>query len=251
MRKRSLWGYGAGTLSLALIAIGTAVGFTASTAFAVDSSSNNYQITEWQFGSGGSLDSCSEEYCAQATIGEQDAPSSATAPDFAEVKTDEPALEVIIVPGESNLGTLSTERTATKTTEVKIRNNFEGGYSLQVVGDAPKYGDHILNTPATPTDSRMGTEQFGINLTINTIPGVGALPVQIQNEEGEENIFGEPTENYRTANKFMYQNGGVIAQSVMEKGQTHYTISMIVNIANTTPAGHYSGDLALYIVPAI
>ena len=251
MRKQGLWRYGVGTLSLAFLVIGVAVGVTTGTAFAVDSSSNNYQITEWQFGSGGSLDSCSQEYCAQATIGDQETPASADTPEFGEVVTDEPALEVIIVPGESNLGTLSTERTATKTTEVKIRNNFEGGYTLQVVGDAPKYGDHILNTPATPTASRMGTEQFAINLTVNTTPGVGSLPIQVQNKEGEENIFGEPTENYRTPNMFMYQNGGTIAQSVTQMGQTHYTISMIVNIANTTPAGHYSGDLSLFIVPAI
>lgn len=251
MRKRSLWGFRLGTVVMAFIAIVFAVGAGAATVLAVDSSSENYQITEWQFGSGATLDSCSDEYCAQATIGDPGAASSASTANFGEVTTDEPMLEVIIEPGESNLGTLSTERTATKVTSVKIRNNFEGGYTLQVVGEAPKFGNHILNTPATPTESRMGTEQFGINLTANTVPTVGSLPVQIQNKEGEENIFGEPTENYRTPNRFMYEDGGVIAQSVMQMGRTDYTISMIVNIANTTPAGHYSGDLALFIVPLI
>lgn len=251
MRKRSIWGNGLGALSLAFFAVTLAVGLGTGTALAVESSSNNYQVTEWQFGTGASLDSCSDEYCAQATIGNDSAGVSASTAEFGEVTTDEPALEVIIEPGESNLGTLSTERTATKVTSVKVRNNFEGGYTLQVMGDAPKYGNHILNTPATPTESRMGTEQFGINLTVNTIPEVGSLPVQVQKEEGDEFIFGEPTENYRTANKFMYQNGGVVAQSVLPMGQTEYTISMIVNIANTTPAGHYSGDLSLFIVPLI
>lgn len=251
MRKQSLWRYRWGTALLAFIAIVFAVGAGTATVLAVDSSSDNYKITEWEFGSGATLDSCSEAYCSQATIGDASAALSASTADFGEVKTDEPMLEVIIEPGESNLGTLSTERTATKVTSVKIRNNFEGGYTLQVVGDAPKYGNHILNTPANPTASRMGTEQFGINLTANTDPTVGSLPVQVQKEEGDQSIFGEPTANYATPNLFMYQNGDVIAQNVLQMGRTDYTISMIVNIANTTPAGHYSGDLSLFIVPLI
>lgn len=251
MRKRSIWGYGLGMLSLAFFAVTLAVGLGASTALAVDSSSNNYQITEWQFGSGATLDSCSDEYCAQATIGNDSAGMSASSPEFGEVETDEPMLEVIIVPGESKLGTLSTERTATKETEVKVRNNFDGGYTLQVIGEAPKFGNHILNTPSSPTESRMGTEQFAINLTANTVPEVGKLPTQIQTVEGAQTIFGEPTNNYKTPNLFMYENGGVIAQSTIPKGRTDYTISMIVNISNSTPSGHYSGDLALFIVPLI
>lgn len=236
---------------MAFIAIVFAVGTGTVTVLAVDSSSNNYQITEWQFGSGATLDSCSEAYCAQATIGDQGAASSGAAPEFGEVETDEPMMEVIIVPGESNLGTLSTERTATKVTEVKVRNNFEGGYTLQVVGEAPKFGNHILNTPATPSESRMGTEQFAINLTANTVPEVGKLPTQVQQTEGQQVIYGEPTDNYKTPNLFMYENGGIIAQSVTQKGRTDYTISMIVNISNSTPSGHYSGDLGLFIVPLI
>ncbi len=208
-------------------------------------------MTEWQFGSGATIDGCSGSYCSQATIGDQGAASSGTSAQFGTVKTDEPLLEVIIEPGESNLGTLSTERTATKTTTVRIRNNYEGGYSLQMVGDPPKFKNHMLATPASPTASVMGQEQFAINLTANTVPAVGTLPVQVASQEGQQAIYGQPAEHYRTPNSFMYQSGDIIAQSVTEKGRTDYTISMIVNISNSTPAGKYTGDFALYIVPAL
>lgn len=247
MRKRGILGYAVVILSLGLFAIG----FGASTALAVDSSSNNYQMTEWEFGSGATIDGCSGSYCAQATIGDPGAANRATSTEFGEVETDEPMLEVIIEVGESNLGDLSIDRTATKTSIVKVRNNFEGGYSLQMMGDPPKAGNHTLATPDTPTASLMGTEQFAINLTANTVPEVGTLPVQRSSVEGEQTIFGEPTTDYNTANLFKYESGDIIAESLLDAGRTDYTISMIINIANTTPSGHYSGDFALFVVPKL
>lgn len=232
--------------------MGVALLGMAGTALAIDASSNNYQVVESQLGTGGaSLDGCSGEYCAQATIGDPGAASSATSVEFGEVETDEPALEVIIEPGESNLGVLSTERTATKVTTVKVRNNFEGGYSLQIVGESPKFGSHVLATPSIPTPSEMGKEQFGINLTKNTIPPVGELPRQVSTVEGEEIIYGEPVADYATPNEFMYINGDVIAQSLLESGRTDFTISMIINISNNTPSGNYTSDFGLYIVPML
>lgn len=246
MRKRRFWGYATLTLSVALMAIGFGTG----TALAIDSSSPNYQMTEWDFNSGATMDSCSGSYCAQASIG-SDVGGSFSNPEFGEVITDEPMLEVIIVPGESDLGVLSTERTASKTTIVKIRNSYEGGYSLQMIGETPKFDGHALAAMTTAGASVMGTEQFGINLTANTTPSVGTLPRQVARAEGEQIIYGEPTADYRVANQFKYVNGDVIAQNVTEFGQTEYTISMIINVSNLTPAGHYSGDFALFVVPQL
>lgn len=251
MQKQGVWGLGVRTLAMAVVAgiIGLAL---SGTVLAVDSSSDNYQVTEWQFGnSGSSVESCSGSYCSQATIGDPDAATYSGHVDFVEVQTDEPLLEVIIEPGESNLGTLSTERTATKTTLVKVRNNYEGGYSLQITGSPPKFGDHTLATSATPTASTMGVEQFAMNLTANTTPSVGTLPVQVAKEEGSQVVFGEPTEAYRTANLFKYIDGDIIAQSTSERGRTDYTISMIINVSSATPAGNYTADFGLFIVPTL
>src|SRR5690606_432498 len=108
----------------------------------VTSTSTNYQATEMQFGNGSSVESCSEQYCARASIGSLSANSSQSASGsatFEPISSDEPLLEVIVEMGESNLGVLSTEQTATQTTVVKVRNYLSGGYTLQVVGNPPEF----------------------------------------------------------------------------------------------------------------
>lgn len=247
MQKRGLWR----GLHFALAAVLVTVVLGTGAAYAQTSTSNNYQITETQFNAGSNLESCSTGYCARATIGgDENTVPSGSAMFTSTHDDDEPVLEVIIEPGESNLGTLSPETTATKTTTVRIRSFLSGGYLLQIVGNSPVYAGHHLATPSTPTASQPGTEQFGINVVKNTIPDVGEDPDQVPENEEDTTIFGTPQANYGTPNLFMYESGATIANSVTQSGRTDYTISMIVNISNSTPAGHYSGDFAAVVMPA-
>lgn len=217
--------------------------------FATESTSNNYQVTETQLGAGGMMESCSVQYCAQASIGDIAAGSGVAGPStaaFGPLVSGEPLLEVIVDAGQSNLGVLTTEQTATKTTTVRVRNYLSGGYIMQVIGDPPKYGNHTLATPSTPAASSPGTEQFAINAVANTTPNVGAGPQQVPSDQTS---FGEVVEGYLTANRFKYSSGDIVARSQSESGRTDYTISMIVNVSNATPAGHYSGDFSVVVVP--
>lgn len=216
-------------------------------AYAITSSSNNYQLTEQQFSAGSNLDSCSTQYCAQVTIGDPTAAPRSNSASFTSGSTsDEPVIEVIIEPGASNLGTLTTENTATKTTTIRIRSFLSGGYLLQIMGDPPRFEGHTLRTSSTPELSTPGKEQFGLNLVKNSLLNVGENPLQVP-DDGQ--IFGEPTDNYKTADRFMYSDGDVVARSLLDSGRTDYTITMMVNIASTTPAGHYSGDFAAIVMP--
>lgn len=214
-------------------------------------SSDNYQITETEFGAGSAIESCSGQYCARASIGSIGPEQKTRSPGFATFSEfsdgDEPRLEVIVEEGESNLGILSTDKTASKEAVVKILSYMSEGYTLQLIGEPPKYNDHVLKTPSTPTNSTPGTEQFAINVVKNTTPEVGADPLQVPSGEFS---FGQVEDNYQIANKFMFNSGDVLARSLTESGQTEYTISMIVNIANTTPAGHFAGDFAAVVIPA-
>lgn len=233
-----------------LLAVLIASGAVAGTALAETSSSSHYQATETQFGSSSTLENCSDQYCATASIGDMteggDSESPATTAAFGSITNSDPFLEVIVDPGESNLGTLTTEHTATKTTTVRIRNYLSEGYTLQIVGNPPKYGNHILSTPSTPTTSQPGTEQFAINAVANTTPTVGAAPQQVPSDQLS---FGVVNGDYATPNLFKFTSGAVVARSETESGRTDYTISMIVNVANSTPAGHYSGDFSAVVVP--
>ena len=241
MQTKRLWGVAGLALVVALF---VAVPLMNGKVFAQGSSSNNYQMVESGFGNTTSNESCSTEYCASVSIG-NDSASSAVVPEFGEAEYSEPLLEVIVVPGESNLGQLTTEHTGSKTMQVKIRNYLTGGYRLMLVGDPPRYGARKLNTPTTPTDSRAGTEQFGVNVVANTQPAVGVNPVLQGGGDGTPLV----TANYSTANKFMYVPGQVLAETQTNSGGAEYTISMIVNISNATPAGKYSGDFAAVVVP--
>lgn len=244
MRKQRLWGY-LGVALVVAFAIGLGVG--ASRVMAQTSSSNNYQVVETEFGTGDLSESCSGQYCATTTMGELGGSSSATSAEIGKAKYTEPILEMMVEAGSSNLGVLTTEHTATATIAIKIRNYLTGGYILQIIGDPPKFEGHTLATPKQPTASAPGTEQFGMNVVKNTVPAVGADPVQDPVDEG---IFGEPGESYATADMFMYQSGDVFARSVENSGGTDYTVTMIVNIASSTPSGRYSADFAAVLIPA-
>jgi hypothetical protein len=214
------------------------------------SSSTNYQVTQTDFSSGSTLNSCSGTYCAQASVGDSavgDAASANQTAQFGPVTNSQPLLEVIVNAGTSNLGVLSTTTTATKTTTVKVRNYLSGGYIMQIVGTPPTYDGHSLATNSTPTASTPGTEQFGINAAANTTPNVGAAAVQVPDSTTS---FGVVSDNYKTPNLFMFNSGDVIATSPKQSGETDYTISMIVNISSGTPAGHYSTDFSAVVIPS-
>jgi methionine-rich copper-binding protein CopC len=219
----------------------------AGTAHAITSTSNNYQMTETQFGS--SQNSCSGQYCAQASIGEATdgrAIASSTV-EFQDVVDNVPLLDVVIEAGASDLGVLSTEKTATKTTTVRVRNYLTGGYTLQMIGDPPKFEGHTLRASTEPTASTPGVEQFAVNAVANTAPVVGSNPVQIP---ADQKAFGVVNTDYQFANLFKYASQDTIAHSTADSGHTDYTISMIVNISSSTRAGNYSGDFTAVVIPA-
>ncbi len=217
--------------------------------FAEDSSSTNYQLSESGFSSGSLDETCSDQFCARTSIGDfavGNSVGSTTNASFGPVTPNEPSLDVIVDPGESDLGVLTTERTATKTMVVRVRTYLSSGYVMQITGNPPKYGNHTLATPTTPSASAQGTEQFAINAAVNTSPSVGAAPVQIPSGDFS---FGVVNADYAAANLFKYVSGDDVAHSTSESGRTDYTISMIINIAQNTPAGHYSGDFSAVVIP--
>jgi methionine-rich copper-binding protein CopC len=231
---------------------GVLVVASAGAALAV-SQSDNFEASETEFGSGAALESCSGEYCAEATIGNIAAAGNgiegpASKASFGPYAEDgEPMTEVIIEEGISNLGVLKTDSTASKTVIIKIRSYRTDGYTLQIIGDPPKFAGHTLATPETPAASVPGEEQFGINAVANTSPVVGADPKQVPNPEFS---FGQVEADYAAANLFKYESGSVVARSTKESGQTEYTLSMIVNVAGSTPAGHYVSDFSAVVIPA-
>lgn len=220
------------------------------TAFAQSSESSNYQVVETEFGASTREESCSGQYCATVSIGGDpstgDSASAGSTATFGPITGIDPLLEVIVEQGESNLGDLSTLSPGTKTMLVKVRSYLSDGYVLQIAGEAPSNGVHSLNTLTTPTASDPGTEQFGLNLANNTNPDIGAAPAQFPDAQTS---FGFADDDYSTPDLFMFSSGDEVARSETASGRTEYTVSIIVNISNTTPAGDYSGDFSAVVIP--
>lgn len=214
---------------------------------AAQSTSNNYRVDEYYFGTGGELESCSGNYCSKQSAGELAAGNAKSANYQVQVgfnTSDTPVLEVA-VNGNVNFGILDPKTTATGSASVQVRTYLSSGYNMVIAGSAPKINSHTLNTSALPEPSVPGQEKFGINLIKNTSPNVGADPEQVPDGTFS---FGLPTPNYSLENEFAYTDGSVVASSNSSSGQTNYTLSFIANMANRTPAGKYTTDLSVVVV---
>lgn len=244
MQKRGFqrfWLFVALLLGLAFVQYGLAAADT--------TSSSHYKVSDTQFNAG-SGQGCSATYCASSSAGDTTVGKSSSSNysvQFGPNPDNVPLLEVILLGGTRNLGVLDADHTATSTNTLKIRDYSSRGYAVQVVGEPPSQGTHEINNLAAPTTSHPGAEQFGINLVANTAPKVGANPVQTP--RGNINA-GQPTDNYGATNLFTYNNNDIIAQSLATSSEVEYTISMILNVSNNTPLGHYGGIFSIVVVPS-
>ena len=242
MPKRGLGKYIRPVLASVLLALAVAP-----LAFATTSTSNTYKVSETQFGSGAGR-GCTDTYCAQTSSGgtsTQSGSSTGNSATLNPVDGAEEQLQLITTPGPSDLGDLTADSTSSSTTQISVSNTQGTGYIVQISGHPPSFDGHTLATSSTPIASVPGIEQFGINLADNSIPDVGKAPVQVP----AGTTFGQAAEGYSTPDLFKYVEDDTIAQGVAKAGRTDYTITMIINISNTTPAGKYSGNFAAIVIP--
>lgn len=212
------------------------------------SSSTNYKVNEYFFGSGGELEACSDQYCSKQSAGELTVGNTSSSSYQANAgfnTSSDPILEVA-VNGDVDFGLLSTEHTATGTVNVQVRTYLASGYNMIIRGTAPNYAGEALDAMSAGDEAETGKEQFGINLRNNSAPNIGTDPVQVPDNTFS---FGLPTADYNTPNQFKYLNGDTIAYSDSSSGQTNYTLSMIANMAELTDAGRYETKLSIVIVP--
>jgi hypothetical protein len=114
--------------------------------------------------------------------------------------------------------------------------NAGSGYSITYYGDTLKTsgGVHSIAAMGTKTTSTTNTEQFGINLKLNTTPATGTEP--------SGSGSGTPESDYITANNFRYITNTTtpLASAIAATASNVYTVTYIVNVAMATSAGAYS-----------
>lgn len=133
----------------------------------------------------------------------------------------------------TDMGELTPGRTLTATSQMAAGTNASRGYVITVYGTTMTAGTNVINAPTIPTLSAPGNTQFGINLRANSVPNVGSNP---------DGSFtnAQPTPNYDVPNKYMYQNGDVVASAPNVALVRRFTVSYIVNVSPTLRAGVYT-----------
>ncbi|OGY42314.1 MAG: hypothetical protein A2Y82_04980 [Candidatus Buchananbacteria bacterium RBG_13_36_9] len=154
---------------------------------------------------------------------------------------DEPTVGFNVQEITLNFGQLSSSSTAYTSHTFSAYTNSSSGYTIKIYGEPLKTSYYTLTAiGGTAQNSTIGTEQFGINLVSNSTPLIGADP---------DGGIGQTAANYDTTNKYAYLEGDIIASADNFSYQTDFTVSVIVNIADTTPAGNYSTILTYEFIP--
>ncbi len=219
------------------------------------SSSTNFQVNEYQFGSGGELENSSTNFKAQTNLGSLGVGrSSSTNYDLEAgfLTPNEPFLELFVNSATINLGTLDTASTGTGSGTFWVRTYLSSAYIVQTMSQPPtSEGGAVINAKGTLGAPILGTEEFGINLVDNSSPDIGANALNVP-----DNSFADGTvaTGYNTVNQFKYGVGDIIASAAatignQAVGRTDYTISYIANISSITEAGSYTMQHDIVAVP--
>lgn len=153
--------------------------------------------------------------------------------------------------------------TATAISRMAASTNAGAGYAITVNGPTMTSGSNTIAGIATPSASLKGTAQFGLNLMANTVaaapgfPGVSPLDSKdIDSASNGTTLNGRVMTDYATADTFKFVTGDVVADSNYNATGTPdpsdaqiYTISYIVNVPGSQPAGTYTSTLTYICTP--
>lgn len=219
------------------------------------SSSNNYKIEEYYFGTGGEVESSSPNYKARQSAGSLGVGN--TSSDNFDANTgfntqSEPFLEMAVMDATVNFGAMDSGTTSYGAAQAGdcncsfyVKTYLSSEYVVVTASQPPtSEGGEILDAKSSlgAPSSNDAVEEFGMNLVANSVPAVfGTDPV---NQPDDTFADGEAETGYDQPDNFKYGVGDIIARSQATAGNpavglTEYTISYIAKPGINTPAGFY------------
>lgn len=213
-------------------------------AYAQIPSSASYQVEESSFTSGSNIDANSASYNSRVSIGNLGIGQSESGSYIGFggfITPDQEYLELVIPVTTVDLGVLEPGTASMGSATFSARSYLNDKYVIiSPRNPLTSEGGSIIDAMTTTAAFDPDVEQFGINLVANTSPEtIGANPSRQPVDDGTF-AFGEATPGYDTVNQYKYNTNAVIARSVTRGyGETDYTISYLVNVTSTTPAGNY------------
>lgn len=133
----------------------------------------------------------------------------------------------------TDAGQLQSDSTLVAKSQMAVGTNATAGFAITVVGTPLAAGINTIDGLSTPTASKTGVNQFGINLVQNTDPAVGSDP------DGTF-LNATPTADYAIPNEYKYVSGDVIASSPNVSLMKRFTVSYIINSSPYLHAGVYT-----------
>jgi len=136
----------------------------------------------------------------------------------------------------SDLGELDTRSTLNAQSQMAVGTNASGGFAITANGSTMSAGTSVIEPINQLSESKVGSDQFGINLVENTVPAVG------KNPEGDwTNAVASP--DYSIPDRYKYKAGDVVAFSPNVSLMKKFTVSYIVNSSQSLRPGVYSTTL--------
>lgn len=134
-----------------------------------------------------------------------------------------------------DFGNLSSVRALSGSSQLLVATNAANGYNVTAFGTTLTSGNNIINPLTNGDVSRPATSQFGLNLRANGTPAIG-------NDPAGPGV-GQPTVGYAQANRFRFASGETIISSPDPDNVRLYTVSYMVNVSATQPAGVYASTI--------
>ncbi|MGY4893715.1 MAG: hypothetical protein ACO1N2_03430 [Candidatus Saccharimonadota bacterium] len=149
--------------------------------------------------------------------------------------------------------------TATAESQLSASTNAGSGYAITVNGATLTSGANTIagmNNAGAAAAPAYGVSQFGLNLVLNsTTLDITSNPLgaDVSVASNGTNFKGAPGTNYGTADLFKFVTGDQVAQSnnggLGGSDAQIYTVSYVVNVPGSLPAGTYSTTLTYICTP--
>jgi len=144
--------------------------------------------------------------------------------------------------------------TATATSQMAASTNAGAGYSITVNGPTLTSGSNTVTQMSASTVGVHGVSQFGLNLKANTTAtSTPAVGIEVAPAANGTNYKGEAVVGYNTVNNFKFTTADPVADSANGgaggSDAQIFTVSYIVNVPGSQPAGTYTTTLTYICTP--
>lgn len=144
--------------------------------------------------------------------------------------------------------------TASATSQMSASTNAGAGYTITVHGTTLTSGSNTVAAMNTVDASKKGVSQFGMNLKLNTIAST-TVPVgaEVDVASNGTNYRGRALTGYEAVDRFKYATTDPVADSGFNalggSDAQIFTVSYIVNVPGSQPAGTYTTTLTYICTP--